>query len=214
MEWEIDKNRTSCKTAKDCKTCQKLPVKVVPQCIDSVCWGVNAQAGFLCKGKPDGTPTPGNGECNKGKQWMRCPEYVAMCDLGAWSKCSKVFTSPWSHILVHWGIAEEGGALDFSLPQLGTCWFLLLMLYPFLSRIHPIAPALYSLLGAGSLGFNGYLAWVLKTKLKEFCIVCFSTYIINGSSVLCIWYEWRNASSATATNGNKKATSNGNKKVD
>lgn len=196
LEHEIEKNRTDCKTAKDCKTCSKLPAKASAQCIDSVCWGL-MDNGFICKGRADGFPLPGGGECNKGKQYVRCPEYVAMCDLGAWSKCSKVFTSPWSHILVHWGIAAEGSMLDLTLPVLGSFWFVLLGLYPFLNGLFSFVPAFYSLLGAGSLCFNGYLGWVLKTKLQEFCIVCFSTYVVNCSSVVCVWCHWRATCRAT-----------------
>ena len=46
------------------------------------------------------------------------PGYQPACDLGSWSSCSKVFTSPWAHILSHWGLVERGGPLDLSLPKL------------------------------------------------------------------------------------------------
>jgi len=190
LENEIDKH-SSCVKDADCKTCDKLPSEFTGQCVDGVCWGRN-RGGFMCKGRPNGEALPNKGgECWQNEHWKQCPEYVAMCDLGEWSKCSKVFTSPWSHILVHWGIAKEGSALDLTLPKLGMFWFLVLMVYPVLHRAHPLVPTFFSLLGVGSLCFNGYLGWVLKTKLKEFCIVCFSTYVVNGSSVLCIWADWR-----------------------
>lgn len=217
MERQIEANKTSCKTATDCKTCHKLPGKHTSQCRDKECWAVSSNS-FICKGKPEGLEVAQGGQCNGGKHWTRCPAYVAMCDLGQWSQCSKVFTSPWSHILVHWGIAEEGGPLDFSLPQLGMVWFLLLGVYPLLARFFSFVPLCYSLAGAGSLVFNAYLGWVLKTKLKEFCVVCFSTYIINGSSVLCVWFHFRSTRRGTEgkaqkeskkTNGTAHAVANG-----
>lgn len=211
LENEIIRN-SGCGSADDCNTCNKLPGKFIAECVDSQCYAV-MQQGFVCKGKPEGFSLAQGGVCRSGKHWMPCPEYEAMCDLGEWSKCSKVFGSPWSHILVHWGVAKEGSALDFTLPQLGVCWFVLLSVYPFVHRKHRLAPTLYSLLCAGSLCFNGYLGWVLKTKLHEFCIVCFSTYIVNCSSVLCVWSDWRASTRAEAKAPNGKVPNGRKKKV-
>lgn len=212
LENEIERNR-GCKEAEDCTTCGKLPgsPKHIAECVSHQCFAV-LQQGFVCKGKKEGSTLPQGGQCRGGKQWMPCPEYEAMCDLGAWSKCSKVFSSPWSHILVHWGIAKKGGPLDYTLPQLGIVWFLLLAIYPLVRRSHPYAPTLFSLAGAGSLCFNGYLGWVLKTQLQEFCIVCASTYVANVSSVLCVWTDWRASRCTSVRNGtNGNHGSNGKK---
>eukprot|EP00927_Polykrikos_kofoidii_P054848 TRINITY_DN49201_c0_g1_i1.p2 TRINITY_DN49201_c0_g1~~TRINITY_DN49201_c0_g1_i1.p2 ORF type:complete len:165 (-),score=31.54 TRINITY_DN49201_c0_g1_i1:103-597(-) len=124
-------------------------------------------------------------------QINKVPGYVAACDLGAWSQCTKVFSSPWAHILRHWGLVEEGSILDFSLPELAIFWFLALFFYPVFRKKLPMAPEVFALLGLGSLGFNAYLGFVLKFKLKEFCIICFSTYVINCSCVACLFFDYR-----------------------
>merc|ERR550532_90687 len=70
-------------------------------------------------------------------QISKVPGYQAACDLGSWSSCSRVFTSPWAHILRHWGLVERGGLLDLSLPQLAIPYFTLLLVYPVARRKSP-----------------------------------------------------------------------------
>merc|ERR1712032_476693 len=98
----------------------------------------------------------------------------------------KVFTSPWAHILSHWGLVERGDLLDLSLPQLAIPYFLVLMFYPVARRKSLHASTLYLAIGVAAICFNVYLACVLKFILKEFCIICASTYVINGTCFACI----------------------------
>mmetsp|Transcript_130603 Transcript_130603/g.325894 ORF Transcript_130603/g.325894 Transcript_130603/m.325894 type:complete len:165 (+) Transcript_130603:78-572(+) len=119
-------------------------------------------------------------------QISKMPGYQPACDLGSWSSCSKVFTSPWAHILRHWGLVEQGSLFDLSLPQLAIPYFLLLMIYPVARRTSPYAPSLYLCVGIGAIAFNVYLACILKFVLKEFCIICATTYLINGVCFTCI----------------------------
>ena len=51
------------------------------------------------------------------------------------------------------------------------------MSYPVARRKIHFAPAVFMAIGVGSIGFNIYLACVLKFILKEFCIICASTYV-------------------------------------
>mmetsp|Transcript_18613 Transcript_18613/g.43349 ORF Transcript_18613/g.43349 Transcript_18613/m.43349 type:complete len:167 (+) Transcript_18613:96-596(+) len=118
------------------------------------------------------------------------PGYVAACDIASWSSCSKVFSSSWAHILSHWGLVEKGSPLDLSLPQLGILYQLLLLCYPVARRKSKLAPALYLGIGCGSIGFTVYLACVLKFVLKEFCIICATTYVINASCFSCILLDF------------------------
>mmetsp|Transcript_16345 Transcript_16345/g.45233 ORF Transcript_16345/g.45233 Transcript_16345/m.45233 type:complete len:165 (+) Transcript_16345:96-590(+) len=115
----------------------------------------------------------------------KIPGYQPACDVG-WASCSKVFTSPWAHILRHWGLVEQGSLFDLSLPQLAIPYFLLLMSYPVARRKSSYAPSLFLGVGVCSIAFNIYLACILKFVLKEFCIICASTYVINGSCFACI----------------------------
>eukprot|EP00747_Dinoflagellata_sp_TGD_P164413 gnl/TRDRNA2_/TRDRNA2_184319_c0_seq1.p1 gnl/TRDRNA2_/TRDRNA2_184319_c0~~gnl/TRDRNA2_/TRDRNA2_184319_c0_seq1.p1 ORF type:complete len:193 (-),score=23.47 gnl/TRDRNA2_/TRDRNA2_184319_c0_seq1:203-697(-) len=124
-------------------------------------------------------------------QINRVPGYVAACDIASWSSCSAVFKSPWSHILRHWGLVEEGSMLDLSLPELAIPYFLVLLVYPVARRKSELAPAAYLALGCVSIAFNIYLACVLKFILKEFCIICATTYAVNGSCFTCIVLDFR-----------------------
>eukprot|EP00405_Crypthecodinium_cohnii_P027806 CAMPEP_0206512470 /NCGR_PEP_ID=MMETSP0324_2-20121206/60907_1 /ASSEMBLY_ACC=CAM_ASM_000836 /TAXON_ID=2866 /ORGANISM="Crypthecodinium cohnii, Strain Seligo" /LENGTH=142 /DNA_ID=CAMNT_0054004451 /DNA_START=200 /DNA_END=628 /DNA_ORIENTATION=+ len=118
------------------------------------------------------------------------PGYQPACDLGSFSSCSKVFTSPWAHILSHWGLVEKGSQLDLSLPQLAIPYFVVLMFYPVARRKLSFGPTLYLAAGVGSLAFTIYLACILKFVLKEFCVICFSTYVINGTCFTCILRDY------------------------
>ncbi|CAE8689092.1 unnamed protein product [Polarella glacialis] len=135
-------------------------------------------------------------------QINQTPGYVASCDFGSWSSCSKVFTSSYSHILSHWGLVEKHSPLDLSLPQLAIPFFLVLMFYPVARKKSQYAPAAYLCIGVASLGFNIYLACVLKFILKEFCIICASTYVINISCQSCVFLDFR-ASRAAAADAKK-----------
>uniref|UniRef100_A0A7S1RXN3 vitamin-K-epoxide reductase (warfarin-sensitive) n=1 Tax=Alexandrium catenella TaxID=2925 RepID=A0A7S1RXN3_ALECA len=120
-------------------------------------------------------------------QISKIPGYTAACDLGSWSSCSRVFTSPYAHILRHWGLVEKGSLLDLSLPQLATPYFLLLMSYPVARRKSPTwAPTLFLAVGVAAVCFNVYLACILKFVLREFCVVCASNYVVNGGCFTCI----------------------------
>lgn len=96
----------------------------------------------------------------------RTPGYQAACDLGSWSSCSKVFTSPWAHILRHWGLVEPGSALDLSLPQLALPMYALYFFYPVARKTSPLAPTAYLAIGVASVCFSVYLACVLKFILR------------------------------------------------
>eukprot|EP00933_Yihiella_yeosuensis_P014093 TRINITY_DN12761_c0_g1_i2.p1 TRINITY_DN12761_c0_g1~~TRINITY_DN12761_c0_g1_i2.p1 ORF type:complete len:169 (-),score=17.95 TRINITY_DN12761_c0_g1_i2:151-657(-) len=124
-------------------------------------------------------------------QIAQVPGYVPACNLGSWSSCSKVFTSPYAHILSYWGLVEKGSTLDLSLPQLAIPYFLLLMFYPVARKMSNLMPIVFLGIGIASIGFNVYLACILKFVLKEFCVICASTYFINGSCFTCIVLDYR-----------------------
>lgn len=104
------------------------------------------------------------------------PGYTPSCDISGWHmSCSRVFQSPYSHILVHWGLVKRGSALDLSLPQLAIIYFLVMMVLPEFPQAGRLTRGLSYLAG----GFNLYLALVLKFVLGEVCPVCISNYIVN-----------------------------------
>ncbi|MBN3274685.1 VKORL protein, partial [Polyodon spathula] len=104
--------------------------------------------------------------------------YKAMCDFSASVSCSKVFTSRWGRgfglvepLFGKESIANQPNSVFgviFYLLQLG-----LGMLVSGWSVRFLIASSLVSL--AGSL----FLACILVFVLRDFCVVCVSTYLIN-----------------------------------
>lgn len=141
-------------------------------------------------------------------QIAKVPGYQALCDIGsgwlAGSSCSKVFTSSWSHILSHWGLVEKGGPLDLSLPQLAIPYFVVLLGYPVARKASPtLAPPAFFAVSCASICFSLYLASILKFVLKEFCIICFSNYVINGCVFVCLLLDLRASRNRVAVGGKK-----------
>ncbi|KAF4658269.1 Vitamin K epoxide reductase complex subunit 1-like protein 1 [Perkinsus olseni] len=121
------------------------------------------------------------------------PGYHAACDISSWSSCSKVFTSSYSRILVHWGMANPGEYLDLSLPQLAIPYFVFILSYPRMRRSGLRARQVYLVVGSLAVIFNIYLAMVLKFVLREFCVVCFANYIVNAIVFICLVIDTRSA---------------------
>lgn len=108
----------------------------------------------------------------------RNPDYRAMCDLGQYVSCSKVFTSRWGR---GFGLVQIFVGQDSPLNQpnsvLGIIFYSLqLGLGLSLSQKAAVFLVLASWVSvAGSL----YLASILVFVLGDFCMVCVSTYVIN-----------------------------------
>merc|ERR1739848_100824 len=100
-------------------------------------------------------------------------------------------TSPYAHILSHWGLVEKGTVLDVGLPVLAIPYFVVLLFYFPVRRKMPWVSGLYLLMGCAGIAFNVYLACILKFVLKEFCIICATTYVINGTCFTCIILDYR-----------------------
>ena len=112
---------------------------------------------------------------------IEMPGYKPSCDLSSLHmSCSKVFSSKFARMFSYWGIVSPGSVFDISLPQLAIIYFLLLMFAPPIIRRNASLARYYRFLSYCSIGFNIYLAYILKFKLAEFCIVCVSNYGING----------------------------------
>lgn len=99
--------------------------------------------------------------------------YEAMCDLSEGASCTKVLMSSYGHIFSHFGFVKSGSLLDVPNPVLGLCFYSLVLLWPGNSRL----PVL--LASIGSVMFSAYLGYILYAVLKDFCLVCVSSYAIN-----------------------------------
>mmetsp|Transcript_95277 Transcript_95277/g.254798 ORF Transcript_95277/g.254798 Transcript_95277/m.254798 type:complete len:160 (+) Transcript_95277:65-544(+) len=117
------------------------------------------------------------------------PGYQPACDISGFASCSKVFKTPYAHILSHWGIVPPGHTLDWSLPQLALVYFAVILLYPAVRRISPTAKQLYFGVGCLAVCFNLYLAAILKFVVQEFCILCVSNYVVNGVMFACLYKD-------------------------
>ena len=100
--------------------------------------------------------------------------YEALCDLSEGASCTKVLMSSYGHIFSHFGFVPNGSALDVPNPVLGLCFYSLVLLWP---RNYSRLPVLVASLG--SVLFSAYLGYILYAVLKDFCLVCVSSYIIN-----------------------------------
>ena len=101
--------------------------------------------------------------------------YEALCDISETASCSRVLMSAYGHILSKWGLVATGSALDLPNPVLGLAFYGMVLLRGAL-RLPRLA-----VLGASaaSLAFSLYLAYILATVLKDLCIVCVSSYVVN-----------------------------------
>ena len=99
------------------------------------------------------------------------PGYAAACDFGddyngifnflKGSSCTKVFSSSYAHILSHFGIVEAGSDWDLGLPWFGLAYFLVCLSFPVVRKING-AHNFFMLVGVAAVGFNVYLASILK----------------------------------------------------
>uniref|UniRef100_A0A8C3HHP4 vitamin-K-epoxide reductase (warfarin-sensitive) n=1 Tax=Chrysemys picta bellii TaxID=8478 RepID=A0A8C3HHP4_CHRPI len=110
----------------------------------------------------------------------RDPGYRAMCDLSPSVSCSKVFTSRWGR---GFGLVEDllGKHSVFNQPNslFGIVFYILqTLLGNTLAAVTLVGTSVVSI--AGSL----YLAYILFFVLHDFCLVCVTTYLLNGALLL------------------------------
>ncbi|KYO47892.1 vitamin K epoxide reductase complex subunit 1-like protein 1 [Alligator mississippiensis] len=110
----------------------------------------------------------------------RDPQYRAACDLGPAVSCSRVFGSRWGRgfgLLA--GVVGEGSVLNQPNSVYGVAFYLLQGL---LGGTHNAAGRVL-LLGSSVLAVLGsaYLGYILLRVLHDFCLVCITTYVINGA---------------------------------
>jgi len=109
------------------------------------------------------------------------PGYQPSCDISSLQmSCSKVFNSKYAKIMSYWGFVKHGSLLDLSLPQFAVLYFFACLLLPLSVRRFPQTKPAWRILSYVVVAFNIYLAYILKFKLGEFCIVCVTNYVINA----------------------------------
>mmetsp|Transcript_56946 Transcript_56946/g.139749 ORF Transcript_56946/g.139749 Transcript_56946/m.139749 type:complete len:162 (+) Transcript_56946:89-574(+) len=127
------------------------------------------------------------------------PDFVALCDLGSWASCSKVFHSKYGSGL---GIISSDSFLSMPNTVYGLVYYTLHMVLQHPSLFNnPSARTLAVVLGVASIVTSVWLAYVLYFILKDFCILCVSTYVLNAVTLFSALSDQRRV----ATAGKKKA---------
>ena len=134
------------------------------------------------------------------------PGYTPSCDISSWKmSCSKVFSSAYARPLSNWSLVKRGSSYDFSLPQIALMYFAPLIMLPIIARRRPGRVFLFRVLSYIAVGFNLYLAYILKFVIGEVCIVCLSNYVVNMGLLLTVDNLARAAKARSDISAIKKA---------
>ncbi len=99
--------------------------------------------------------------------------FTAMCDFNENASCSAVLGSKYGHILSFIGLVPSHHVLDIPNAALGFIFYIL-------AFAHTLFPATLLLaLSTGALAFSAFLAYVLMFILKDFCLICVASYVLN-----------------------------------
>lgn len=103
--------------------------------------------------------------------------YRALCDIGMFS-CTKVFSSEFGHLTQFLGLPAVSNA------AIGMAFYLFEML------IERRTTLLLLTSGASCIGSLG-LFYILTVVLHDFCIVCFSIYVVNFTTFFTCLRRYR-----------------------
>jgi len=101
------------------------------------------------------------------------PDYKATCDLSDHVSCTKPMLSKYANIFY------------FSNALIGTSYYVLIALLAYFNAVHLLLLA--ALAGCCMSVFLGYL---LYFKIKSFCILCTSLYVINFLILSFVLYNF------------------------
>ncbi|XP_076472892.1 vitamin K epoxide reductase complex subunit 1-like protein 1 [Babylonia areolata] len=108
----------------------------------------------------------------------RLPGYKALCDISPTMSCSRVFSSRWGKGM---GLVEKVLSKDSVFNQPNGVYGMAVYTFLVIMAFQPEFPA--SLIQAvvsfmTNLG-SVYLAYILFFVLRDVCVICISTYVIN-----------------------------------
>eukprot|EP00047_Mylnosiga_fluctuans_P019368 m.81941 g.81941 ORF g.81941 m.81941 type:complete len:160 (-) comp8094_c1_seq1:550-1029(-) len=108
------------------------------------------------------------------------PGFKAACDIDDHISCSRVFTSEYGRGLglVHQTLGKES-ILHLPNSVFGLAFYAISFVLSLVRR--PVTDELMLAASVISMVTSAYLAYVLAVILKDICIVCISTYFINGA---------------------------------
>lgn len=97
--------------------------------------------------------------------------YKAICDISNHVSCTKTFLSPW------------GKLFGISNIQLGLVAYVVMFIVALIGKT-----CLAFLLATGFMIATIFFAYVLFAKVKTFCLICVSTYIVNAILFVLTYY--------------------------
>ncbi|XP_041749387.2 vitamin K epoxide reductase complex subunit 1-like protein 1 [Coregonus clupeaformis] len=108
----------------------------------------------------------------------RDSNYRAMCDVSDSISCSKVFTSRWGR---GFGLLGSIFGNDSAMNQPNSVYGIVFYVFQLLLGITVSAMAALILMTTSILSVMGslYLGYILYFVLKDFCVICITTYALN-----------------------------------
>ncbi|XP_066840300.1 vitamin K epoxide reductase complex subunit 1-like protein 1 [Anser cygnoides] len=120
----------------------------------------------------------------------RDPTYRAACDLGPAVSCTRVFASRWGRGLgLVEGLLGRDSAANVPNSAVGLLFYLLQGLLGAVPGTAASATLLAT--SAASVATSLYLAAVLAFGLRDLCLVCLATYVLNALLLFLNWRRWR-----------------------
>ncbi|XP_063364331.1 vitamin K epoxide reductase complex subunit 1-like protein 1 [Cydia amplana] len=110
------------------------------------------------------------------------PEYKAYCDLTEKVSCSKVLTSGFSK---GFGLVAKGSQLELPNCIYGIIFYCLMIIMTTYDNMSVVR--LQLLTAVMSVLTCIYLAYLLLFVLQDFCLVCISTYFVNGGIAALVY---------------------------
>ncbi|CAI9590469.1 unnamed protein product [Staurois parvus] len=108
----------------------------------------------------------------------RDPGYQAMCDISERVRCSSVLSSRWGR---GFGLLGSIFGKDSVMNQPNSVFGLIFYLLQMLLGMTVSAVAALVLMSSSIVSVVGslYLAYILYFVLKDFCVICVATYLLN-----------------------------------
>ncbi|XP_005987585.1 vitamin K epoxide reductase complex subunit 1-like protein 1 [Latimeria chalumnae] len=112
------------------------------------------------------------------REKMRDAGYQAMCDLSERISCSKVFTSRWGR---GFGLLGSIFGKDSAMNQPNSVFGFIFYVLQMMLGMTVSAVAALILMTSSIVSVVGalYLSYILYFVLKDFCIICITTYLLN-----------------------------------
>eukprot|EP00918_Siedleckia_nematoides_P102009 GHVU01222901.1.p1 GENE.GHVU01222901.1~~GHVU01222901.1.p1 ORF type:complete len:168 (-),score=2.26 GHVU01222901.1:2792-3295(-) len=139
-------------------------------------------------------------ERNAGKE-----EFNPFCNFGEGRNCLTALTSEYAHMLRHFGIVSAGSLWDVSNAMAGLVYYGIILGYP-LRSARPFRRNVYLVLSLFGLATSLYYGWILYFVLKDLCVVCITTYVVNVLITLGFYLEKPTKPTPTRRNASGSST--------